>query len=520
MTNIESYLKDIQQLIRAEDYPKLFDYMEENIERFFSFANISEMYQNIRPINVSTSKSPIPKLIKAWLAFLCGDNVVLSSVMKTLNEAELKDAHEYSLFCSLKAISGWNASLNEREQYACLSVDILPKEDKSFYMANAQLTYGQMLSSQDKFRKAAEAFAIAYDLFDYNDMQFPAVVARVNELLNRSKLGEFRSVIDICQNLLIMSAQFNTEKENIWDVLHLPLGICYYELNRPHLAINHLMQAKENIERLKLFHMHGLIEIYLFKAYHSLHDRASMEKTYADSLAIYEPMHDRMGKIILSSFFLLLDPDKNDSLTQYNIQQLEEIYETFKENTPSLAMQVLVILKSRGLSQIITRKEINNHLEKLRYIGIIPDLHLFLVLNANLHQYENNEAMAISNLQEAVAMHKEFGVSAAFNFISEPMLAHLKKLDGKLWSVFASEKDAENMMEEGQLLSGREKEIMLLIAKGKTNKEVGDLLFIGVGTVKWHINHIFSKLQVSNRVQAIEKAKAIGEISNLISYKS
>jgi len=520
MTNIDSYLNDIQQLIRAEDSPKLFKYLEENVQRFFSSPNISEVYQNIRSINVATSKSPIPKLIKAWLAFLCGDNVVLSSVMKTINEAELKDAHEYSLFCSLKAISGWNSSMNEREQYASLSVDILPKEDKSFYMANAQLTYGQMLSSQDKLRKAAEAFAQAYDLFDYNEMQFPAIVSRVNELLNRGKLGEFRSVIEICQNLLIMSAQFNTEKESAWNILHLPLGICYFELNRPHLAVNHLLQAKENIERLKLFHMHGLIEIYLFKAYHSLHDRISMEKTYSDSFAIYEPMHDRMGKIILSSIYLLMDPEKNDSLTQYNIQQLEMIYETYKEDTPSLAIQVLLYLKSKGLSHIITRKEVNNHLERLRYIGLIPDLHLFLVLNANLHQYEDNESAAISNLQEALAMFREFGISAAFNFLSTPMLTHLKRLDVKLWQVFANGKDEENAVEEVQLLSSREKEIMQLIAKGKTNKEVGDLLFIGVGTVKWHINHIFSKLQVSNRVQAIEKAKAMGELTNSISFKS
>jgi LuxR family maltose regulon positive regulatory protein len=53
---------------------------------------------------------------------------------------------------------------------------------------------------------------------------------------------------------------------------------------------------------------------------------------------------------------------------------------------------------------------------------------------------------------------------------------------------------------------------MLLIAQGKNNKEISDILFISLGTVKWHINHIFSKFDVANRVMAIEKAKKLNEI--------
>ena len=515
MTNIENFRDNLQQLIQEQNELKLFGYMETNIMDFFSSPDIFGVYQIVRTINVTASISPLPKLIKAWLAFLCGDNATLAVIMKILNDMDLGGTQAYSMFCSLKAISGWNASLSEREQYASLSVDVLAKEDKSFYMANAQLTYGQMLASQDKFRLSAGAFAKAYDLFDFNKMEFPAVVARVNELLNRCKLGEFASVIDICQNLLIMSARFRAEKENVWDVLHLPLGICYYELNKPHLAIKHLHIAKENIEQLKLFHMHGLIELYLFKSCYTLQDQVGLDKIYADAKGIYEPMHDRMGEILLSTFHLLSSLEEDHSVTQSNIQQLEMIYETMKEHTPTLAIQILVFLKSKGLSSIITKFTINKHLERLRYIGYIPDLQLSLVLYANLLQSENNDIMAISCLQEAVKIHKEYGISAAINFASSPILLHLKKIDPILWQVFSKMSKAENAVDACLLLSNREKEIMQLIAKGKTNEDVSKLLFIGVGTVKWHINHIFSKLQVSNRVQAIEKAKALGEITNL-----
>ncbi len=54
----------------------------------------------------------------------------------------------------------------------------------------------------------------------------------------------------------------------------------------------------------------------------------------------------------------------------------------------------------------------------------------------------------------------------------------------------------------GSVLSARELEILELIVKGLTNKEIGDALSISEATVKWHLNIIFSRLNVSDRTQA------------------
>jgi LuxR family maltose regulon positive regulatory protein len=47
-----------------------------------------------------------------------------------------------------------------------------------------------------------------------------------------------------------------------------------------------------------------------------------------------------------------------------------------------------------------------------------------------------------------------------------------------------------------------------------SNAEIGDALFITVGTVKWHTNHIYSKLGVKNRGQAVAKATEFQLIPN------
>ena len=58
-------------------------------------------------------------------------------------------------------------------------------------------------------------------------------------------------------------------------------------------------------------------------------------------------------------------------------------------------------------------------------------------------------------------------------------------------------------------LSSREIEILECVASGKSNEDIGKMLFISTGTVKWHLNNIYSKLEVKNRVQALEKFKQI-----------
>ena len=51
-------------------------------------------------------------------------------------------------------------------------------------------------------------------------------------------------------------------------------------------------------------------------------------------------------------------------------------------------------------------------------------------------------------------------------------------------------------------LPSREKEVLLLIAQGKSNQEIADECFITLKTVKTHVSNILSKLQVEDRTQA------------------
>jgi len=62
-------------------------------------------------------------------------------------------------------------------------------------------------------------------------------------------------------------------------------------------------------------------------------------------------------------------------------------------------------------------------------------------------------------------------------------------------------------------LTERELGIIERLANGRTDQQIADELFLSLNTVKWHNRHIYAKLGVSNRLQAIAQARLLGLVN-------
>ena len=146
-------------------------------------------------------------------------------------------------------------------------------------------------------------------------------------------------------------------------------------------------------------------------------------------------------------------------------------------------------------------------------ILIIAYILLSFVLKA-----QNKDEKSASILIEAVKLAKKGNYIRAFFNEEKDVISLLLKIKNKypdfIGRIIQESKRFSNATEEHfkelddlEVLSKRELEILSLISHGYSNKDIADKLFISTGTVKWHINNIFSKMDVKNRTQAVYKAR-------------
>jgi len=84
-----------------------------------------------------------------------------------------------------------------------------------------------------------------------------------------------------------------------------------------------------------------------------------------------------------------------------------------------------------------------------------------------------------------------------------------QELVARLLQRLASETQSREDLPAGRL-SPREREVLELLTKGQTNREIARKLTVSVSTVKIHVEHILAKLGVSDRTQAAVRATEMG----------
>ncbi len=86
------------------------------------------------------------------------------------------------------------------------------------------------------------------------------------------------------------------------------------------------------------------------------------------------------------------------------------------------------------------------------------------------------------------------------------LLRELKQLHGGIQNLG---RDEINSLLLAASISQREQEILNLLANGYSNNAIAENLYITLNTVKSHLRRIYQKLEVSNRMQAVVKAREV-----------
>ena len=143
-----------------------------------------------------------------------------------------------------------------------------------------------------------------------------------------------------------------------------------------------------------------------------------------------------------------------------------------------------------------------------------------LVLQALALQMEGDADQALSALKHALSLAEPEGHVRTFVDEGEPMGRLLRRAlsqgiapgyVSRLLAAFGESARPELPAAQAlaEPLTERELDVLRLIAAGLSNREIAQELFIAVSTVKSHINHIYGKLDVRSRTQAVAKAQKL-----------
>ncbi|MBS0342606.1 MAG: LuxR family transcriptional regulator [Proteobacteria bacterium] len=65
----------------------------------------------------------------------------------------------------------------------------------------------------------------------------------------------------------------------------------------------------------------------------------------------------------------------------------------------------------------------------------------------------------------------------------------------------------------GMVLTPKEREVLELLARNLSNKEIGNAMQVGETTIKWHVKNLFAKLDAGSRKQVVQRARILGLIN-------
>jgi len=287
---------------------------------------------------------------------------------------------------------------------------------------------------------------------------------------------------------------------------HLGLARLHYEWNDLNAAAMHGEQAIQLAKRLEQSDRIVAGEVFLAKLKLAQGDAsgAAAVLAKADHLARQQNFAHQTPQIAAVQVLALLQQGNLTAATHLARKHEHPISQArvqlSKGNTAAAITLLGTLLKQAELNAMED--------ERLRATVLLA-----------VASYMNDEKEhAVQLLADALTMAEPGGFTRTFLEEGEPMYRLLHEAAdqgmrqdylGKLLAAFERRFPfpADSLIEP---LSGRELEVLRLIAQGLSNQEISERLYIALPTVKGHNRIIFDKLQVKRRTEAVARARKLG----------
>ncbi|HSF82201.1 MAG TPA: LuxR C-terminal-related transcriptional regulator [Anaerolineales bacterium] len=339
-----------------------------------------------------------------------------------------------------------------------------------------------------------------------------------------SVMGQLRRAEKMFWQVFELGDQYRVTYSVPFGAAHFGLAEVMRQWNRLDSAVEHLQKGFEICEKWGAL---DLVKgfICLCRTRMAQGDFRGAKQAIQKAIDLAEAHHQRFrgGVAVATRVRLWLAQGEIEKADQW-LQERDEYHQDDPRELSELEGIVMarVLLAQRRYHQALALLDrLLHNAESVKRMGNIIEI---LILQATARQAQKELDQAIALMEKALALAEEEGFTQVFHeqrLIIGDLLNEViekKGLHSRYARVLTSSQAPSTAQpsQQGILiepLSEREIEVLQLIADGHNNREIGERLFISVGTVKRHITNIYGKLGVHSRTQAIALARELGIVA-------
>lgn len=309
-------------------------------------------------------------------------------------------------------------------------------------------------------------------------------------------------------------------------------SILYFERARPYLDYSDSLEigyyiglAGVYIKQYNIVETQKCFELLdQKKAYESNRMRVAYQQTLIQLLYLQDKIKE--ANQLWLDFFELCDPREIIYLghilqMRYSFQY-DDVFNLFEKeyalanmdelDSDAHILHALIIYHNHHIeeSRLLLEKTLA-YCRKKRLQFNITEINLYLIVYFHQYYLENQ---IIDLWKEAIHYILENHIYLSFWFIRKDIQILMEVCHKYQLLQYLNSKEkliVQSFMPQQPLLTTREQEVMKLLQKGYTNKQMAETLCVSLATIKTHLVNIFSKMHVNNRIEAITKYQEMYE---------
>jgi LuxR family transcriptional regulator, maltose regulon positive regulatory protein len=508
--------------LAASDYPQAANLLEQFADDLWERGGqdklrrwIAEMPEDVLSVR------PLLLIYRGWLASAAGqyDRVELDAVQaeRVLATTEANASELHGRIAAVRAFAAtFQGDTQATIRFAEAALQKLAQ--KSTWRSSAAIALGDAYSLSTTTADASKAYHSALNASQLTGNIYLALNAGFKLAATLRQRGLLREACTICTEQIAAAEQSGLVQSPMAGSLYALCGDILWEWDQPAEALSRTAQALEANRQTTHVGFAGWMVLYGARTLLAAKEFDRAAQAIDDLETRYHPLPPWIASP-LAGLRALVWMASGDMERAVNWAR-ESGFSTDDDTAQIAARELEYLIFARLLA---VQKQVDDSLylldrllESTRRRERYNISLLILLLQTWLYQVSGQGEQALQTLLEALPIGEQGGYILAFVAIGPPLLPLLKAaaaqgvtpeyvrdLLGRITAPAPAQKP------DLDALSERETEVLHLIAAGLKNQEIADRLVISLNTVLYHTKNIYSKLHVSHRTQAVQRAREL-----------